>query len=171
MRKIKEMLVVIGVIVCVGLVGCVTDTPNKYDDPTAVTKEDIKKVQEETNSPSEDKIEKKDHIPVEVFTEQLSINGYLAPPNSIGNVYYHGQVTNNSEYTFTGVMYKYNVDGERAYLSWYETLLPGDTSTESFCVGAENMTPLSIQVTLLDENGDEHSYEYDFKLNSVRKYF
>ena len=58
------------------------------------------------------------------------VNAQLQAPDSIGNVYYEGTVTNNSPYTIKNITFVYNYTNnegnkDTTYLSFYDTVLSG----------------------------------------------
>lgn len=101
--------------------------------------------------------------------ELLDFN--IKPPNSISTIYMEGKFKNNSDKNITHIQYTYKFDGEKHYLTTYDTLLPGDTSSivETFAPisgNPEDMELLQIKITSLDENNKEVYIYYDTKLKT-----
>lgn len=59
-------------------------------------------------------------------------------PDSIGTIYMQTKFKNNSSQNIKGIEYTYEVNGEKVYLSTYDTLRPWDTSTLSECFGPKS---------------------------------
>lgn len=90
--------------------------------------------------------------------------------------FYEGTFTNNSPYTVEYVDFKYtyiNSEGQKepTYLSFYDTTLSGETSAISYCNGSEGMELITAEATIIDENGEEHHFEYDAKLQKVEQWY
>lgn len=103
------------------------------------------------------------------------VNAQLQAPDSIGTVYYEGTVTNNSPYAIKSITFVYNYTNEEGnkdvtYLSFYDTILSGETSAISNCFGSDGMELIGVDVTIVD-NGEEHNFEYDAKLNTIEQYY
>ena len=103
------------------------------------------------------------------------VNAQLQAPDSIGNVYYEGTVTNNSPYAIKSITFVYNytnTEGNKdvTYLCFYDTILSGETSAISNCFGSDGMELIGVDVTIVD-NGEEHNFEYDAKLNTIEQYY
>lgn len=104
------------------------------------------------------------------------VDPLILEPDSIGTIYFETKIKNNSEYPITGVSVELELDnGETSYLSTFDTLLPGDTSTKAECFGAttgniEDMKAKKISITVLDENQEEVYIDYDVKLNQYEVY-
>lgn len=100
----------------------------------------------------------------------------LKQPDSIGNVYAEGTVTNNSSYPIENITFIFhytNKEGSKdtTYLSFYQTILAGETSgiTEGF--GSDDMELIGIDVTLVGKDNKSHNYQYDAKLNKLEKFY
>ena len=103
------------------------------------------------------------------------VNAQLQAPDSIGNVYYEGSVTNNSPYTIKDITFVYNYTNnegnkDTTYLSFYDTILSGETSAVTECFGSDDMELIGVQVTIVD-NGEDHYYEYDAKLDTIEQWY
>ena len=103
------------------------------------------------------------------------VNAQLQAPDSIGNVYYEGAVTNNSPYTIKNITFVYNYTNnegnkDTTYLSFYDTVLSGETSAINECFGSDDMELIGVQVTIVD-NGEDHYYEYDAKLGTIEQWY
>ena len=103
------------------------------------------------------------------------VNAQLQAPDSIGNVYYEGTVTNNSPYTIKDITFVYNYTNnegnkDTTYLSFYDTVLSGETSAISECFGSDDMELIGVQVTIVD-NGEDHYFEYDAKLGTIEQWY
>ena len=103
------------------------------------------------------------------------VNAQLQAPDSIGNVYYEGTITNNSPYTIKDITFVYNYTNnegnkDTTYLSFYDTVLSGETSAISECFGSDDMELIGVQVTIVD-NGEDHYYEYDAKLDTIEQWY
>ncbi|MEN8075329.1 hypothetical protein ABFP60_00120 [Clostridioides difficile] len=104
-------------------------------------------------------------------TDLEFVNPSITEPDSTGTRYFGTQIKNNSKFTITGVSIQLELDnGETSYLSMYDTLLPGDTSSIVSCFGAttgnlEDMKAKTIEITMLDTDGKIIYVDYDVKLN------
>ena len=103
------------------------------------------------------------------------VNAQLQAPDSIGNVYYEGTVTNNSPYTIKDINFVYNYTNsegnkDTTYLSFYETILSGETSAVNECFGSDDMELIGVQITIVD-NGEDHYFEYDAKLDTIEQWY
>ena len=103
------------------------------------------------------------------------VNAQLQAPDSIGNVYYEGTVTNNSPYAIKNITFIYNYTNKEGnkdttYLSFYDTVLSGETSAVNECFGSDDMELVGVQVTIVD-NGEDHYYEYDAKLGTIEQWY
>ena len=103
------------------------------------------------------------------------VNAQLQAPNSIGDVYYEGTVTNNSPYAIKNITFVYNYTNregnkDKTYLSFYDTILSGETSAVNECFGSDEMELIGVQITIVD-NGEDHYYEYDAKLGTIEQWY
>ena len=103
------------------------------------------------------------------------VNAQLQAPDSIGNVYYEGTVTNNSPYAIKNITFVYNYTNsegnkDTTYLSFYDTILSGETSAINECLGSDDMELTGVQVTIVD-NGEDHYFEYDAKLGTIEQWY
>ena len=89
----------------------------------------------------------------------------------MGTIYYQATLTNNSSYPVKYADFKYNItkDGvkEGSYLTFSDTILAGETSSISECFGSDDMELISIELTLVDAEGNDIYVEYDVKLNQM----
>lgn len=113
---------------------------------------------------------------VETEESEININDFvitvqLQEPDSIGTIYYQATLTNNSSYPVKYADFKYNItkDGvkEGSYLTFSDTILAGETSSISECFGSDDMELISIELTLVDAEGNDIYVEYDVKLNQM----
>lgn len=99
------------------------------------------------------------------------VNPQILDPDSIGSRYFKTQLKNNSKSIITSASFEYELDnGEVAYLSSYDTLLPGDTSSNTECFAPttgnkDDMKLKTVSITVLDENKKEIYIDYDVKLD------
>ena len=67
--------------------------------------------------------------------------------------------------------FKYNITKdcvkEGSYLTFSDTILAGETSSISECFGSDDMELISIELTLVDAEGNDIYVEYDVKLNQM----
>lgn len=107
----------------------------------------------------------------EININDFVITGQLQEPDSIGTIYYQATLTNNSSYAVKYADFKYNItkDGvkEGSYLTFSDTILAGETSSISECFGSDDMELISIELTLVDAEGNDIYVEYDVKLNQM----
>lgn len=92
-------------------------------------------------------------------------------PDSIGNIYMETKFKNNSNQIIKGIEYTYEVNGEKTYLSTYDTLRPGDTSTLEECFGPksgkkDDAKLLKAEFTVVNKDGSNTYIEYDAKLGT-----
>lgn len=111
-------------------------------------------------------------IPITI--EDVKLVDLQFEEDSIGTIYMKAKFKNNSKKTLKSISYAYEVDGEKQYLSCYDTLLPGDTSTvvDMFGPASKNKKDiklLSADFTLKGENTDDDIYvEYDAKTKEYK---
>lgn len=107
----------------------------------------------------------------EININDFVITGQLQQPDSMGTIYYQATLTNNSIYPVKYADFKYNItkDGvkEGSYLTFSDTILAGETSSISECFGSDDMELISIELTLVDAEGNDIYVEYDVKLNQM----
>ena len=107
----------------------------------------------------------------EININDFVITGQLQQPDSMGTIYYQATLTNNSSYPVKYADLKYNItkDGvkEGSYLTFSDTILAGETSSISECFGSDDMELISIELTLVDAEGNDIYVEYDVKLNQM----
>ena len=120
---------------------------------------------------------KVDDIP-RVLPGDLEISYSLDEPNSIGTVYGHMTVKNNSNFIITKVIVKANVtkDGKKepTYYNCYDSITPGSVSTDMEAFGSEDMEKISIAYTILDKEtmlSCDVEYEYSTDIASWSKWY
>ena len=123
------------------------------------------------NSPEIEEAEDVETEESEININDFVITGQLQEPDSIGTIYYQATLTNNSSYAVKYADFKYNItkDGvkEGSYLAFSDTILAGETSSISECFGSDDMELISIELTLVDAEGNDIYVEYDVKLNQM----
>ncbi|MEG0872895.1 MAG: hypothetical protein RR942_09220 [Romboutsia sp.] len=118
----------------------------------------------------ESEVEESIDSPVLVNDIEL-VDKKVLEPDSIGNIYFETKFKNNSKVPVTSVIVELEIDnGEVAYLSSYDTLLPGDTSSKVECFAPksgkeEDMKAKKISIVSLDKDKKEVYIDYDIKLN------
>lgn len=126
---------------------------------------------ERYNSPEIEEAEDVETEESEININDFVITGQLQEPDSIGTIYYQATLTNNSSYPVKYADFKYNItkDGvkEGSYLTFSDTILAGETSSISECFGSDDMELISIELTLVDAEGNDIYVEYDVKLNQM----
>ena len=132
----------------------------------------------EVNESEKPKVEestskKQGTTPVKVSEIEL-VDFVLTSEDSYGDCELKAKFKNNSNENITSITYTYEMNGEKVYLSTYETLLPGDISTlESTYVQGGNpddLKLLSVNIEVVKEDGTEISIEYDAKLDKYRMF-
>ena len=123
------------------------------------------------NSPEIEEAEDVETEESEININDFVITGQLQEPDSIGTIYYQATLTNNSSYAVKYADFKYNItkDGvkEGSYLTFSDTILAGETSSISECFGSDDLELISIELTLVDAEGNDIYVEYDVKLNQM----
>ena len=123
------------------------------------------------NSPEIEEAEDVETEESEININDFVITGQLQEPDSIGTIYYQATLTNNSSYAVKYADFKYNItkDGvkEGSYLTFSDTILAGETRSISECFGSDDMELISIELTLVDAEGNDIYVEYDVKLNQM----
>ena len=123
------------------------------------------------NSPEIEEAEDVETEESEININDFVITGQLQEPDSIGTIYYQATLTNNSSYPVKYADFKYNItkDGvkEGSYLTFSDTILAGETSSISERFGSDDMELISIELTLVDAEGNDIYVEYDVKLNQM----
>ena len=102
--------------------------------------------------------------------DMLSVESELMEPDSIGNVYFKGKYTNNSDKILVGLQYEILLkdSNEKVYYDCYDTVLPGETSPTFSGSGpstqnTDDMQILSISVILRNDDGTETCVKHDSK--------
>lgn len=114
-----------------------------------------------------------DSIPVTL--EDIEMVGFKClPPNSIGTIYMETKFKNNSDKILEAIQYVYVFDDKKHYLSCYDTLLPGETSTKVDTFGPESKNLDDIQLLevsfTVKEDGKSIYVDYDAKLKEYSWY-
>jgi hypothetical protein len=157
MFKKKAWLMLLSLVLMLTLfaVGCgeTTSNGNKTNDGAAVTKN-------------------KDQVPIRF--EDIKPEIKILKPDSIGTVYMEATFTNNSQFPITGYDLKVLLKdkNERAYLTIYETVMPGETSPKFEGFGPQTQDPndyeiIGLTVEAKKDDGKKLSIEYDFKLDEA----
>ena len=122
-------------------------------------------------------IGKSDDLP-RVLPGDLEISYSLDEPNSIGTVYGHMTVKNNSDFIITKVVVKANVtkDGKKepTYYACYDSIAQGSVSTDMESFGSEDMEKISIEYTILDKEtmlSCDVEYEYSTDIASWSRWY
>lgn len=94
--------------------------------------------------------------------------------DSIGTHYMEAKFKNKSDKIIKSITYTYNVDGEKNYLSSYDTLKPGDISTKSDTFGPtsnkfDDAELLETEISYY-ENDELRFIDYDAKLSKYSWY-
>ena len=100
------------------------------------------------------------------------VNPTLEEPDSLGITYYTAYLKNTGDCPITSfeLVFAYtDMEGNRSktYMSTYDTILPGETSTIMECFGSNDMELLRSSITVLDNEGNSHLFEYDAKLDKT----
>lgn len=99
------------------------------------------------------------------------VDAKILEPDSIGQRYYEARFKNNSKVPITSVSIELELDnGEVAYLTSHDTLLPGDTSSKTECFAPstgneEDMKAKKISIISLNKDNKEVYIDYDVKLD------
>ena len=100
------------------------------------------------------------------------VNPTLEEPDLIGVTYYTAYLKNTGDCPITSfeLVFAYtDMEGNRSktYMNTYDTILPGETSTIMQCFGSQDMELLRSSITVLDNEGNSHLFEYDAKLDKT----
>ena len=100
------------------------------------------------------------------------VNPMLGEPDSLGITYYTAYLKNTGDCPITSfeLVFAYtDMEGNRSktYMSIYDTVLPEETSTIMQCFGSNDMELLKGSITVLDNEGNSHLFEYDAKLDKT----
>lgn len=110
-----------------------------------------------------------------VKLEDFDLDITVLPANSIGTVYMEATYTNNSDKALTGFNVTVKLpNGEKTYLSCYDTVLPGETSPKFECFGPESgnledCEILNYEFTVTNDDGSNTYVEYDTKLKTYKQ--
>lgn len=112
-----------------------------------------------------------------ITVDQVPYKINILEPNSIGTVWMQATYTNNTKYPMTGfsmtVLLKDK--NEKAYLSNYDTVMPGETSSLFDTFGPQTMNIrdleiLKIEIRAQNTNGKTLTVDYDTKLKKYEYY-
>lgn len=110
--------------------------------------------------------------PGKLTVEQLPYDINMLSPDSIGNVWMEATYTNNSNYPITGfnVTVLLKDKNDKAYLSNYDTVMPGETSPIFETIGPNTRSMSDIEILKIEiraeiPEGKTLSVDYDVKLN------
>lgn len=112
---------------------------------------------------------------IPVTLDKVEMIGFKClPPDSIGTIYMQTKFKNNSEYVLKSIQYVYSFDDDKHYLSSYDTLLPGETSTlvDTFGPKSRDLKDaklVSASFTVLVD-GEDVYVDYDAKLKEYTWY-
>ncbi len=124
-------------------------------------------------------MEKKEKVKEQplVTIEELPLDITILEPDSIGQRYVAGTLTNNSQYTMEGfsatVLLKDK--NKNSYLCNYDTVMPGETSPilKDFAPETGNkddMEYLNYSIGVVKDDGTKVYIEYDVKLKTYKSY-
>lgn len=169
MKKKILSLFMLSIITISSFTGCVKLIKNSEDQTKQSVTETNKKEDMDKKT-----IDKDNKSPVKISDIEL-IDFKVREADSIGTIYMEAKFKNNSNQTIIGLDFTYEVDGEKTYLTSYDTLLPGDTSTLSDTFGPisgkqEDAKFLKAQITIMNDDNTETYIEYDPKLNIYKQY-
>ncbi len=109
--------------------------------------------------------------------DMLSVESELMEPDSIGNVYFKGKYTNNSDKILVGLQYEILLkdSNEKVYYDCYDTVLPGETSSNFSGFGPasgnkEDIEVLKESFVILNDDLSKTHVELDWKLNEYTWY-
>ena len=100
------------------------------------------------------------------------VDPMLEEPDLLGITYYTAYLKNTGDCPITSfeLVFAYtDMEGNRSktYMNTYDTILPGETSTIMQCFGSNDMELLRSSITVLDNEGNSHLFEYDAKLDKT----
>lgn len=108
-----------------------------------------------------------------VKIDELSFDIKILPPDSIGTVWMEATYTNNSKYTITSCSLTILLkdQNKKVYLSCFDSVLPGSTSTVFDTFGPlsqsnDDIELLECSLRIVKENGDNVFIDYDYKLKT-----
>lgn len=98
----------------------------------------------------------------------------VTKPNLVHSVYMETKFKNKSDATIKGITYIYEIDGEKNFLSNFDTILPGEVSTLSKCFGPKSGNKddaklLMAEITVINKNGSKTYIEYDNKSGQYKQ--
>lgn len=158
---------ILAIILVLTLTVTLTGCGNQNDGEEVANKEVSEDSSEDGDEEKE--VEKEDSL---IKVEDLPYEITILEPDSIGSRYMEATFTNNSDFTVTG--YSLTIllkeENEKTYLSTFDTVLPGETSSkfETFAPESgkeEDMEVLEYEISIQDEDGNEYYVDYDVKLD------
>lgn len=141
-------------------------------EPNPVTQDKTDITVDEPKEP----VESADEVPI--FLDELPISISIREANSIGTIYMDATYKNNSKYPIVG--YSLTVllkdKNEKAYLSNYDTVLPGEISPNFDTFGPDtkninDIEKLTLEIIAMTENNKKLYIEYDFKLGMAEWFY
>ncbi|WP_394883344.1 putative periplasmic lipoprotein [Clostridium baratii] len=164
MKKKFLGLLIVSMISVGLLVGCGSSNTNQ-------TSSNSNQKQSEQQTDQQDQDDTKKETPKVTIKDLQLVDFKVRKPDSIGNIYMETKFKNNSNQIIKGIEYTYEVNGEKTYLSTYDTLRPGDTSTLEECFGPksgkkDDAKLLKAEFTVVNKDGSNTYIEYDAKLGT-----
>lgn len=164
MKKKFLVLLIVSMISVGLLVGCGSSNTNQ-------TSSNNNQKQSEQQTDQQDQDDTKKETPKVTIKDIQLVDFKIRKPDSIGNIYMETKFKNNSNQNIKGIEYTYDVNGEKTYLSTYDTLRPGDTSTLEECFGPksgkkDDAKLLKAEFTVVNKDGSNTYIEYDAKLGT-----
>lgn len=164
MKKKFLGLLIVSMISVGLLVGCGSSNTNQ-------TSSNSNQKQSEQQTDQQDQDDTKKETPKVTINDIQLVDFKVRKPDSIGNIYMETKFKNNSNQIIKGIEYTYEVNGEKTYLSTYDTLRPGDTSTLEECFGPksgkkDDAKLLKAEFTVVNKDGSNTYIEYDAKLGT-----
>lgn len=164
MKKKFLVLLIVSMISVGLLVGCGSSNTNQ-------TSSNNNQKQSEQQTDQQDQDDTKKETPKVTIKDIQLVDFKIRKPDSIGNIYMETKFKNNSNQNIKGIEYTYDVNGEKTYLSTYDTLRPGDTSTLEECFGPksgkkDDAKLLKAEFTVVNKDDSNTYIEYDAKLGT-----
>ena len=167
-RKVLKTIITIMIGVTM-LTGCGSNSINKTNDKKDSSK--VEQKQEVKEEPKKVNPEKTAMANVEDFPLGITIKD----PDSIGNRYMDVTFTNNSKYpiTYLDIKVKFKDDNEPHYITFSDTVMPGETSpnSEGFAPKSGNKDDLEFlncEYKIVLDDGNTQYVEYDYKLKQYK---
>ncbi len=168
----KKSLLILLITSSLFIVGCSSkSTETKPTETNKVNQEVTQEIKEEAQEIEEEAKEEAQEDKIKVKVNEIKLVDFkIKKPDSIGTIYMETKFKNNSKENIKGITYIYEIDGERMYLSNYDTLKPGDTSTISDTFGPksgkkEDMKLLAVSITVINKDGSQTFIDYDAVLD------